>query len=421
MPREIASRTVAPRRRRSRARSTSPRRPGRRAARGSPAGPRPPRRPAPAPRAGTARARAPGRAPGDGAPGCSPAELSQIGRFLAGGLHRWVRTAAIDQRGASVVQPKIPLAGPLSTGLDRCAPRPNAGAARALGTMRVHSPAKPFTKGDQMTADATPTVFIVDNDAPLRESLSFLLESADIASEEFDTAEAFLETFAADRPGCLILDVRLPGMSGADAAARSCATAASPAADHRHHRLSPTSAPRCACSSGAPSTSSRSRSPTRSSARARAAGDRLRRRAPPRPRPRVRRSRARLDLPDRARARGVRGGRARQGQQGRGVEFGISEKTVEAHRARVMQKLGAASLAELVRIDLRPPADQDFAGVLRLASLDRRCAQRPGRLSVRRAALVLTATSPSRTSSASEPTAELLHQPGAVRSRPSSG
>jgi FixJ family two-component response regulator len=62
----------------------------------------------------------------------------------------------------------------------------------------------------------TPTVFIVDDDPALRKSLAWLAESVDLAAETFESAAAFLEDFKDDRPGCIVCDIRMPGMSGLD-------------------------------------------------------------------------------------------------------------------------------------------------------------------------------------------------------------
>ena len=58
------------------------------------------------------------------------------------------------------------------------------------------------------------TVFIVDDDPSVRESLSLLLKATGHQPESFADAQSFLDEFDADRPGCLILDVRMPGMDG---------------------------------------------------------------------------------------------------------------------------------------------------------------------------------------------------------------
>ena len=61
-------------------------------------------------------------------------------------------------------------------------------------------------------------VYIVDDDASVREALAWLLRSRRLGSQAFDSAEAFLETiegaYLPPRPACLLLDVRMPGMSG---------------------------------------------------------------------------------------------------------------------------------------------------------------------------------------------------------------
>jgi FixJ family two-component response regulator len=69
-----------------------------------------------------------------------------------------------------------------------------------------------------MKAPAGPqnVVFVVDDDASLRESLSSLLRSIGLHVELFDTAAQFLKSKRPDVPSCLVLDVRLPGLSGLD-------------------------------------------------------------------------------------------------------------------------------------------------------------------------------------------------------------
>ncbi len=59
-----------------------------------------------------------------------------------------------------------------------------------------------------------PTVFIVDDDPAVRDSLRWLLESMRLKVVTFDSAEAFLKFYTMHMIGCLILDVRMPGMSG---------------------------------------------------------------------------------------------------------------------------------------------------------------------------------------------------------------
>src|SRR5260370_32816006 len=65
-----------------------------------------------------------------------------------------------------------------------------------------------------MSAQDAPTVFIVDDDSDVRESLQEVLESVGLHSKSFGTAQEFLASPRSDGPSCLILDVRLPGISG---------------------------------------------------------------------------------------------------------------------------------------------------------------------------------------------------------------
>jgi len=65
-------------------------------------------------------------------------------------------------------------------------------------------------------SDDAPVVFIVDDDANVRRSIQDLLSSVALRSEAFGTPQQFLDTKPADCPACLVLDVRLPGMSGLD-------------------------------------------------------------------------------------------------------------------------------------------------------------------------------------------------------------
>ena len=67
-----------------------------------------------------------------------------------------------------------------------------------------------------MTPPAAPTVFVVDDDDLVRASIQGMLKSVGLGSETFGTAQEFLRSKRTDGPSCLILDVRLPGISGLD-------------------------------------------------------------------------------------------------------------------------------------------------------------------------------------------------------------
>jgi FixJ family two-component response regulator len=64
--------------------------------------------------------------------------------------------------------------------------------------------------------DQKTTVFVVDDDQSIREALGSLIRSAGLAVETFASAQDFLDRSLADAPSCLILDVKLPGLSGLD-------------------------------------------------------------------------------------------------------------------------------------------------------------------------------------------------------------
>jgi FixJ family two-component response regulator len=73
-----------------------------------------------------------------------------------------------------------------------------------------HDPRSRETKGD------TPVVFVVDDDDSVRDALSSLFRSVGLQVELFDSAAKFLQRKIPDAACCLVLDVRLPGMSGLD-------------------------------------------------------------------------------------------------------------------------------------------------------------------------------------------------------------
>jgi len=63
---------------------------------------------------------------------------------------------------------------------------------------------------------SAPVVFVVDDDSSVRDSLRRLISSVGFGVEVFPSAQAFLKARRPDVPGCLVLDVRLPGLSGLD-------------------------------------------------------------------------------------------------------------------------------------------------------------------------------------------------------------
>ncbi len=65
-----------------------------------------------------------------------------------------------------------------------------------------------------------PTVFVVDDDSEVRETLKWLVESVGLKIETFASAQDFLNAYDPKRPGCLVTDVRMPGMSGIELQAK---------------------------------------------------------------------------------------------------------------------------------------------------------------------------------------------------------
>lgn len=67
---------------------------------------------------------------------------------------------------------------------------------------------------EAMTIQQEATVFVVDDDPAIRKSLRWLIESVGLKVQTHELASEFLESYSPDHPGCLVLDVRIPGMSG---------------------------------------------------------------------------------------------------------------------------------------------------------------------------------------------------------------
>ena len=85
------------------------------------------------------------------------------------------------------------------------------------------------------------TVFIVDDDQAVARSLRWLIETVRLKVETFASAQAFLDGYDAAKPGCLVRDVRMPGMSGLELqerlAARTCRAAAARGGPGEHDEI----------------------------------------------------------------------------------------------------------------------------------------------------------------------------------------
>ncbi len=205
--------------------------------------------------------------------------------------------------------------------------------------------------------DQDPIVFIVDDDEAVCDSLQLLLRTVGVTTRAFHSAQEFLDAYTDDRPGCLLLDLRMPGMSGLELQERL----------HQMGALLPV-----IFVSGHGS--------VESAVHAMRAGaiDFLQKPFDDQEildviqRTLERDARARNSLAERdeiatryarltPREREVMG-RVVQGQANKviAIELGVSERTVEIHRGRVMQKMEADSLPHLVRMSInRGPSEDD--------------------------------------------------------------
>jgi FixJ family two-component response regulator len=73
-----------------------------------------------------------------------------------------------------------------------------------------------FGQKVRVMSDPSPVVFVVDDDPSIRDALTSLIRSVGLGVETFGSAREFLSRQPPDAPGCLVLDVRLPGLSGLD-------------------------------------------------------------------------------------------------------------------------------------------------------------------------------------------------------------
>ena len=194
-----------------------------------------------------------------------------------------------------------------------------------------------------------PTVFVVDDDQAMRHSLQWLIESVGLRVRTFGSAEEFLQTYYPGQAGCLLLDVRMPGMSGLDLQAYLARREISlPVIVITGHGDVPMAVK--AMQSGARDFIEKPFKDDDLLASIRAAlaadekgrGERL-------VRAEIATRLAELTPREHEVMDMVTGGKSNKDIA---AALGVSAKTVEAHRARVMDKMRADSLAELVRLAL---------------------------------------------------------------------
>jgi FixJ family two-component response regulator len=198
--------------------------------------------------------------------------------------------------------------------------------------------------------DADAVVFVVDDDSSVREAIKSLISLVGLRVETFETAQEFLQSKRPDVPGCVVLDVELPGLSGLDLQRELAAHGVKlPIIFITGHGDIPTSVR--AMKAGALEFLTK---PFHDQDLLDAIRQALERdRAARRHSKEIAELRERFDaLTSRERevmSLVVAGLLNKQ----IAAELGISEVTVKIHRGRVMNKMGAQSLAELVRMTER--------------------------------------------------------------------
>jgi len=193
------------------------------------------------------------------------------------------------------------------------------------------------------------TVFVVDDDQAMRNSLKWLIESVGVPVESFASADEFLAAYQPGHSGCLVLDVRMPGMSGLDLQEYLVEhNIQIPAVIITGHGDVPM-AVRAMKSGAIDFIEKPFNDEVLLDAIRRAIAYEEQQRSHYSENLRVQERLAHLTPREREVMEMVTDGRSNKEIAN---SLGVSAKTIEAHRARVMEKMQAGSLAELVRMAL---------------------------------------------------------------------
>jgi two-component system response regulator FixJ len=197
--------------------------------------------------------------------------------------------------------------------------------------------------------DRAPTVYIVDDDDAVRSALRLLLKSVGLATTPLSSAQEFLATYDLQQPGCLILDVRMPGMSGLELQQQlNLRGAIIPVIFITGHGDIPMAVE--AMQQGAFDFLQKPfRDQDLLDRIQRALAKDVTGRVELRERSRIKERLESLTAREREVLELVASGKPNKIMA---ADLGVSQRTVEIHRARVMEKMGASSLAQLVRMVL---------------------------------------------------------------------
>jgi two-component system response regulator FixJ len=193
------------------------------------------------------------------------------------------------------------------------------------------------------------TVFIVDDDDAVRDSLRLLMKSVGMNATVYDSAESFLAAYDPLKFGCLVLDIRMPGMSGIELQRElSQQDSTLPIIFITAHGDIPMAVD--AVRRGAADFVQKPFDDTVLVAKVkRALADSMQRHEEDMERASIRRRARTLTAREREVMAEVVEGKANKVIAS---DLGVSQRTVEIHRARVMEKMKAGSLAQLVRMVL---------------------------------------------------------------------
>jgi RNA polymerase sigma factor (sigma-70 family) len=202
----------------------------------------------------------------------------------------------------------------------------------------------------EVTTMATePTVFVVDDDEAVRDSVSWLIQSIGVNVKTYSSANAFLLDYDPGIPGCIILDVRMPGMSGLDLHEKLMGYELSnPIIYITGHGDVPMAVR--AMKAGAVDFIGKPFNDQALLDRVQQAIDRdTQNRADKHKRLEIKARWKRLTPREREVMEMVIAGKSNKTIA---AQLGVSSKTVEAHRAKFMEKMQASSLPDLMRITL---------------------------------------------------------------------